>query len=70
MALDMPLSAKIEEYRAKQRAGTLTTQDMIEAIRLMRQGREAAKAQSLTRKRAEQANINSDALLDELGSLE
>lgn len=68
--LDMPLSAKIEEYRAKQRSGTLTTQDMIEVIRLMREGREAAKSSSMTRRKAEQASINSDALLDELGGLE
>jgi len=68
--LDVPLSVKIEEFRQKQRNGTFTTEDMREAVRLMREGRVAAAAQSLTRRKAEQANINSDQLLDELGSLE
>ena len=62
------IHAKIQLYRQKAREGTLTQEEVKEALIYLRQGRAAAAATSAT-SRAKKAPINSDALLDELGGL-
>ena len=70
MALDHASQLKLAELRAKQQRGeTLSTEEIREAISLMREGRVAAQATS-TKARTSKAKagpINSDDLLSELG---
>lgn len=59
------IHAKIQLYRQKAREGTLTQEEMKEALIFLRKGRVAA-AQTSATSRARKAPINSDALLSEL----
>lgn len=70
----MDISAQVQLWRQKAAAGTLTQEEMKEAINTLRQGRIAASATSAAsgeRKatRAAKANINSDDLLGQLEGL-
>lgn len=62
--------SKIAELQAKSLAGTLTLEEMREAIRLMRQGRRSA-AETSTKKasRAKGPAKSADDLLSELGGI-
>ena len=63
--MEPDLGQKLEEWRAKALAGTLSMEEMREAIKALRQGRErsttAAKAKASSKK-----VINSEDLLAEL----
>ena len=68
------ISAKVQLWRQKAREGTLTQDEMREAIEILRQGRIGAattSAASRTRKATAKAkaNVNSDDLLSELDDL-
>jgi len=65
------LAAKIASWRQKAVEGTLTEEEMKEAIVLLREGRAAALASSATAKRtrAVAAIPKADDLLDEIGRL-
>lgn len=69
MAIDLELSAKIQEWRAKALAGTLTPEESREAINVLRQGRVAAQAASTTSRTktaAAKAPVDTSALLANL----
>lgn len=67
------ISAKIQEYKAKQLAGTITIDELRDAVSLMRGTRSAASAisaSSTSRKRlADKAPVDANALLDQLEGL-
>jgi len=68
------VNAKIQLWRQKAREGTLTQDEMKEAILVLRadrQGAASTSAASREKKAAGRAKaaINSDSLLDELGDL-
>ena len=68
------ISAKVQLWRQKAREGTLTQDEMREAIEVLRQGRTAAAVTSaVSRERKAtakaKANVNSDDLLSELDDL-
>lgn len=74
MAQSQELQAKIQLWRQKAREGTLTQEEMREAIAALRQDRIGAAGTSATsreRKAAARAqkNVNSDDLLSELDGL-
>lgn len=63
---------RLAELRAKQMAGTITTDELKEGLALLRQGRVAAQltsTKSRTTSAKAKAPINSDDLLGELGAL-
>lgn len=71
---DPETQAKIQIWRQKAAAGTLTLEESREAIQVMRQGRlHAAEVSSKSRTRAAgtraKANVNSDDLLSELDKI-
>lgn len=69
------LTAKVDEWRQKAAAGTLTVEECREALAFLRQGRVAASATSTKARTAKAAAakkagpINSDDLLSELDGL-
>lgn len=65
---DSSVHLRIAELRAKGANGTLTKEEMKEAINLMREGRVMAQKASTTRKAAA-AKPSGDDLLAQLGSL-
>jgi SpoU rRNA methylase family enzyme len=66
MTVSIEMQAKVAEWRQKARDGTLTMDEMKEAIKFLRAERVAvAPAKQSTRKQA--AAVNTDALLGELG---
>jgi len=67
--LDHPLSVTIEELRRKEREGLLTTEDMKEVVRLYRDKRFAAAQSSAASRKKQEASIDSDALLNEMGEI-
>lgn len=71
MAMSPEMQSKIAVWRAKAEAGTLTEQEMVEAIRALRADRFGAATASDTakRKRAAAAVPDADDLLKELGDL-
>jgi hypothetical protein len=71
MAQSPEVQAKIQLLRQKSRDGTLTQDEMREAIILMREGRVAASATSAKAKsrKSSKASVNSDDLLNELDNL-
>lgn len=50
--LDSPLSVKVEEYRRKVLDGTITTEELREAVRLVRDGRATASEIRTSRAKA------------------
>ena len=74
MTQSQELQAKIQLWRQKAREGTLTQEEMREAIAALRQARiGAASVSAVSRERKAtaraQKNVNSDDLLSELDSL-
>lgn len=65
--LSVPLSVKIEEWRAKSAAGTITMEEYREAVAAIRNGRLAAAAPTSKAKAKPKANI--DDLLGELDGI-
>lgn len=65
------LSAKIDLWRSKATANTLTTEEMKEAVALIRGDRKnaASKSETATRKRATREIPNADDLLEQLGKM-
>lgn len=63
------VQSKIAEYRSKSSAGTLTIDEMKDAIRLLRGNRMLAAEQSKSSKSKKAPARSADALLDELGGL-
>lgn len=68
------VTAKLAEFRAKQQAGTITIEELREAVQMMRGTRTAAQyaSSSSAGKKAgaaAKANINSDDLLAQLDGL-
>lgn len=66
------LQIKVAEWRAKARAGTLTQDEMKQAIQVLRQGRSliaAATGGSKTNRAAKAAKPDADDLLSELEGL-
>jgi hypothetical protein len=63
--------AKIQMFRQKSREGTITTEELREALAIMREDRVGAQTTSTASrtKKAAKAAINSDDLLGELDSL-
>lgn len=68
MTLDVPLSVKIEEWRRQATEGTLSIEDMREAVEAIRNGRTSAAARSAT-SRAKKAPVDVSALENELDGL-
>jgi hypothetical protein len=66
MALEMTLAAKVSEWRNKARDGTMTLDDMREAITALRAGRISASVKSST-SRAKKAPVDTGSMLAELG---
>ena len=66
--LDVPLSVKLEEWRQKAAAGTITTEEMRACIQAIRQGRVAAAATS-AKSRASKALPDLSTLEDEINNL-
>lgn len=66
--LDVPLSVKLEEWRQKAAAGTITTEEMRTCIQAIRQGRVAAAAVS-AKSRAAKAPVDLSSLDDEIANL-
>lgn len=66
--LEVPLSVKVAEWKAKALAGLLTEEDSREWIRMVRAGRVSAQKASTT-SRAAKAPIDVDALMDQLDKL-
>lgn len=62
---------KLAEYRRKSADGTITLDEMRDAVKLMRQGRVAAAATASTKSRTttSKPKVSADALLDELDNL-
>lgn len=70
MTIDLPLSARVEIWRKKVLDGTITIEEMREAVEAIRQGRVTAAATAAkSRSSARAAPIDSDALLDDLENL-
>ena len=72
MTQSVETQAKIQLFRQKAREGTLTQDDMREAIILMRGDRERAasvSATSRTKKAVGKVKVNSDDLLSELDNI-
>ena len=70
MIMTPETQARIQELRAKSAAGTITTEELREAITVLRQARGAApQATAGTKARAKAAKPNSDDLLSELEGL-
>ena len=74
MAQSPELQSKIQMWRQKAREGTLSADEMREAIAALRQDRVAASATSAAAKERKSTarakkDINSDAMLDELEGL-
>jgi len=68
--LDPQLLQKMQEYRRKAADGTISLEEMREAIVLMRQGRVAAVATAASSKsRAAKPTVSAEALLSELEGL-
>ena len=73
--LSTPPSAQIELWRQKVKDGTITTDELREAIRLLRDGRMAAGAAKPRGTRSQKsattnaADVDTDELLKELGDL-
>ncbi len=68
MSISPEVQAKITQYRQKSVDGTLTIEEMREAVVLLREGRKANQA--APSKAAKKAQVeNADAMLDELGKL-
>jgi hypothetical protein len=68
----LDLQMKVEEWRAKARAGTLTLEETREAIKVLRAGRSliaAATGGSKTNKTAKATKPSGDDLLSELEGL-
>lgn len=66
------IQSKVAEYRLKAREGTLTREEMKDALVILRQGREAASTTSdkaKTKKAAAKKTVNSDDLLNELDGI-
>jgi hypothetical protein len=60
------MKIKLEEYRRKVTDGSVTREELAEAVRIMREGRFSAAATSKASKvKKEQASINSDDLLED-----
>lgn len=55
------LELKVSQWRQKAALGTLTTEDMIEAIKVVREGRMSAAASSATAKKAAAKKVIPDA---------
>lgn len=71
MTLSQDLQIRLQEWRKKALDGTITNEELKEAISLMRQERVFAGERS-AKKRAAKAKpeaIDSDAMLNELGGL-
>ncbi len=72
LSTDPAFHLKLAEYRRKSADGTITLDEMREAVKLMRQGRVAAAATSAasrSKKAASAAPVNADNLLAELEGL-
>lgn len=67
MTLDVPLSVKVEEWRQKAAAGTLSLDEMKAAVSAIRQGRIAAA--SVAKSRPAKAAVDLAALESELDGL-
>lgn len=72
--MSFDLSTKVQLWRQKAREGTLTQDEMREAITFLRQSRGTAAATSAASKERKstakaKANVNSDDLLSQLDSL-
>jgi len=63
------MQAKINEWREKAKAGTLTEAEAIEAIALLRQGNRAAAAVGSAKAKKEKAAPDANSLLDQLKGL-
>lgn len=60
---------RLQLLRAKQAEGTLTREDLLEAITLLRESRFSAASRSAAAKRSAPPAVNADALLNELEGL-
>lgn len=67
--MTMDLNARIAEWRQKSREGTLSEEDLQEAVIALRQGRVAAAERSKTGRKRVAKDINTDDLLNELENL-
>lgn len=68
MTLDVPLEVRVAEWRKKEAEGTLSDEEMREAIRAIRAGRVSA-SQTSTRSRAAKAPVDVGNLLEKLSKL-
>lgn len=68
MALDLPLSVRVDEWRRKATEGTITPEEMRECIAAIRQGRVSAATTS-AKSRAAKAPVDLAALDDEINNL-
>lgn len=72
LSSDPDFHLKLATYRRKAADGTITLEEMREAVKLMRQGRISASAAAAATPRAKKASsapVDSNSLLDELEGL-
>lgn len=63
------LQSRIAMWKAKCQDGTMTTEEYVEAVALLRQGRLAAASAAARSKSKAKPAVDSDALLGDLDSL-
>lgn len=68
MALSLEAQTRIQLLRAKVANNTITKEELMEGIKLMREDRTAAHATSVSSK-AKKAPVNTQSLFDELDKL-
>lgn len=69
LSTDPDFHLKLATYRRKAADGTISLDEMREAVKLMRQGRLAAAQNAKSASRKSSAPVNSDDLLSELDGL-
>lgn len=68
--ISMDLQVKLSEWRRKSRDGTITMQELGEALEHLREGRKAAaKSSTASKARAAKTKPDSNTMLDELEGL-
>lgn len=71
MTYDLETQAKVQEWRRRAIAGTISKEEMIEVVKYLNEGRASASMASTTAKTKRAAtravaNLDGDALLDEM----
>lgn len=71
MNMEVPISARIQQFREKSAAGTITREELKEAVQLLRQGRSAAASapKKASGGKVSKGPVDADALFDDLDKI-